>query len=635
MTTTTLDALLERITADRARGKTIVLANGVFDLFHVGHLRYLQHAKSLGDVLVVAVNSDRSTRAYKGPNRPLIPEAERAEIVAALACVDHVLIFDDPDVRSVLERLRPEVHAKGTDYTEQSVPEREIVLQYGGRVAICGDPKDHSTTALFERVASGRTSLPSSAPMSELAKRPTITDIQKNLDAYEGKEVELFGWLYHKRSSGKIHFLQVRDGTATLQCVMGKKDVDEETFKKADHVPQESSIRVRGVVRKDTRSPLGFELGATGLELVQLAETYPISPKEHGVAFLMDHRHLWLRSSRQHKIIRIRHTIIKAIRDFFDSRDFVLVDAPIFTPNACEGTTNLFEVGYFEDNAYLTQSGQLYMEAAAMAHGKVYCFGPTFRAEKSKTRRHLTEFWMVEPEVAYMDLGGDMDLAEDMICFIVERVLEKHEKDLEAIGRNLDALRSVKKPFPRISHKEAVDRINKAIQDGTADPRPAGTERAAHAEGKDDEAPSEEKKTPRLAKHDDDFGAEDETILSRMYDRPVLVHRYPYQVKAFYMKRDPEDAARALCVDVLAPEGYGEIIGGGQREDDLETLLSRIDEHKLPREAFKWFTDLRRYGTVPHAGFGLGIERTVAWICGLHHVRETIPFPRMMERLSP
>jgi asparaginyl-tRNA synthetase len=631
----TLDEVLLAIASPRAGGKTVVLANGVFDLFHVGHLRYLEAAKAEGDILVVAVNSDASTRLYKGPARPLVPESERAEIVSALACVDHVFLFDDADVRSILERLRPEVHAKGTDYTPESVPERAVVAAYGGKVAICGDPKDHSTTSLFERVAETAPFLRSSAPMSELSKRPTITEIQKSLDAYEGKEVELRGWLYHKRSSGKIHFLQLRDGTATLQCVMGKKDVDEDTFKRADHLPQESSIRVRGVVRKDTRSPLGFELGATGLDVLQLAESYPISPKEHGVAFLMDHRHLWLRSSRQHKIIRIRHTIIKAIRDFFDSRDFVLVDAPIFTPNACEGTTNLFEVGYFEDSAYLTQSGQLYMEAGAMAHGKVYCFGPTFRAEKSKTRRHLTEFWMVEPEVAYMDLNGDMDLAEDMVSFIVERVLEKHEKDLEAIGRNVEALKAVKKPFPRISHKEAVDRINSAIQSGTADPRPAGTERAAHAEGTEEAEAAEAKHAPRPAKHDDDFGAEDETILSRMFDRPVMVHRYPYQVKAFYMKRDPEDAMRALCVDVLAPEGYGEIIGGGQREDDLETLLSRIDEHHLPREAFKWFTDLRRYGTVPHAGFGLGIERTVAWICGLHHVRETIPFPRMMERLSP
>ncbi|MCK6549929.1 asparagine--tRNA ligase [Myxococcota bacterium] len=470
--------------------------------------------------------------------------------------------------------------------------------------------------------------------MAELSTRPTITEIQKNLDAYEGKEVELRGWLYGKRSSGKIHFLQLRDGTATIQCVMGKKDVDEETFKRADHLPQESSITVRGTVRRDARSPLGFEIGASGLEVSQISEGYPITPKPHGVAFLMDHRHLWLRSSRQHKIMRIRHTIVKAVRDYFDLNGFTLVDAPIFTPNACEGTTNLFEVGYFDDHAYLTQSGQLYMEAAAMAHGKVYCFGPTFRAEKSKTRRHLTEFWMVEPEVAYMDLAGDMDLAEDFLCFIVDRVLNSHERDLEAIGRNVEALKKVQKPFPRIHHKEAVDMINAAILGGTADTRPAGTERASHSEGTEDEGAAEVK-APRLAKHDDDFGGEDETILSRMFDRPVMVHRYPYQVKAFYLKRDPQDAERALCVDVLAPEGYGEIIGGGQREDDLDVLFKRIDDHQLPREAFTWYTDLRRYGSVPHAGFGLGIERTVTWICGLHHVRETIPFPRMMGRLSP
>lgn len=473
--------------------------------------------------------------------------------------------------------------------------------------------------------------------MTLASTRTTIADIQGRLDEFENKEVELAGWLYGKRSSGKLHFLQLRDGTATVQCVMGKKDVDEETFKAADGLAQESSIKVKGVVKKDARSPLGFEIHANGLTVMQKAEAYPITPKEHGVAFLMDHRHLWLRSNRQHKIMRIRHTIIKAVRDYFDDNGFTLMDAPVFTPNPCEGTTNLFEVGYFETNAYLTQSGQLYSEAGAMAHGKVYCFGPTFRAEKSKTRRHLTEFWMVEPEVAYMDLEGDMDLAEDFLCFIVQRVLEKHEKDLESIGRNVEALKKIQKPFPRIAHKDAVDMINAAINEGRADPRPAGAERASHSEGKDEDASQgvEEKKAPRLAKYDDDFGAEDETILSRMFDRPVMVHRYPHEVKAFYMKRDPNDAERALCVDVLAPEGYGEIIGGGQREDDLDTLLSRIDHHQLPREAFSWYLDLRKYGTVPHAGFGLGIERTVTWICGLHHVRETIPFPRMMGRLAP
>jgi asparaginyl-tRNA synthetase len=460
----------------------------------------------------------------------------------------------------------------------------------------------------------------------------TIAEISRRLDELEGKQVEIRGWLYGKRSSGKIHFLQVRDGSETLQCVMGKNDVPPEVFEAADHLPQESSLIVRGTVRRDKRSALGFELGVNGMEVMQRAESYPITPKEHGVAYLMDHRHLWLRSQRQHKIVRVRHSIIRAIRDYFDSNGFVLVDAPVFTPAACEGTSTLFEVGYFEDKAFLTQSGQLYMEAAAMAHGKVYCFGPTFRAEKSKTRRHLTEFWMVEPEVAYMDLAGDMDLAEDFLCFVVDRVLNQHERELKALGRDVETLAKVKKPFPRLRHDEAVAMINKAIQEGTADTRPAGSERKG--EGTEEQEAERPKRT-HLAKLDDDFGGDDETILTRMFDRPVMVHRYPYHVKAFYMKRDPEDAGRALCVDVLAPEGYGEIIGGGQREDDLEVLLGRIDEHQLPREAFGWFTDLRRYGTVPHAGFGLGIERTVAWICGLHHVRETIPFPRMMERLTP
>ena len=466
-----------------------------------------------------------------------------------------------------------------------------------------------------------------------MADHVTIRHIADHLDDYEGKTVQLRGWLYNKRSSGKLHFLQVRDGSATLQCVLLKKAVDEEVFKRAGKLPQESSLIVTGEVKRDERSPLGFELKVSDLEFIKDAEEYPISPKDHGVAFLMDKRHLWLRSKRQHTIMRVRHTIAKAIRDYFDSRDFTLIDAPVFTPNACEGTSTLFEVPYFDETAYLTQSGQLYMEAGAMAHGKVYCFGPTFRAEKSKTRRHLTEFWMVEPEVAYMNLDQDMDLAEDFLCEIVKTVLAKHEAELGELGRDVEKLKKIEKPFPRLTHKEAVDLINKAIEDGTADPTPAGAENKG-AEGQE-ESETQAQAEMRPAKHDDDFGGGDETILSRLFDKPVLVHRYPYQVKAFYMKRDPEDAERALCVDVLAPEGYGEIIGGGQREDDLDVLLSRIDEHELPREAFTWFTDLRRYGTVPHAGFGMGLERCVAWICGLHHVRETIPFPRMMERLSP
>ena len=463
--------------------------------------------------------------------------------------------------------------------------------------------------------------------MSSDFTHASITEIADKLDTMEGAAVEIRGWLYGKRSSGKLHFLQVRDGTATLQCVMGKKNVDEATFEAAKHLTQESSIIVRGTVKRDARSALGFEVGVAEMEVVATAETYPISPKEHGVGFLMDNRHLWLRSTRQHKIVRIRHTIIKAIRDYFDDNGFTLVDTPVFTPNACEGTSTLFGVDYFGQQAYLTQSGQLYNEATVMAHGKVYCFGPTFRAEKSKTRRHLTEFWMVEPEVAYMSLEENMDLAEDFLCFIVERVLAKHTADLEALGRDLAPLLAVKKPFPRLRHDEAVALINEAIDNGTADATSAGS-----SEGSDDEVHQLEL---ARAATDDDFGAAHETVLTKLFDRPVMVHRYPYEVKAFYMKRDPEDDKRALCVDVLAPEGYGEIIGGGQREDDLETLLGRIDAHGLSRDDFKWFSDLRRYGSVPHGGFGLGVERTVAWICGLHHVRETIPFARTMDRLSP
>ncbi|MFO0726969.1 MAG: asparagine--tRNA ligase [Myxococcota bacterium] len=461
---------------------------------------------------------------------------------------------------------------------------------------------------------------------------PTIRDIAAALDTFEGKEVVIRGWLYQKRSSGKIHFLQVRDGSETIQCVMGKNDVPEEVFLAADHLPQESAIIVKGTVRRDKRSPLGFEIGATGLTVVHKAEPYPITPKEHGVAFLMDHRHLWLRSQRQHKIMRVRHTIIRAIRDYLDQNGFVLIDAPIFTPNPCEGTTNLFEVGYFDDKAYLTQSGQLYMEAGAMAHGRVYCFGPAFRAEKSKTRRHLTEFWMVEPEIAYMEFDGVMDLIEDFLVNLVSRVMNDHEKDLIALGRNVEALAKIQKPFPRLHHAEAVALINKAIQDGTADTRPAGSERKAEGT---EEAEAERPKRTHLAKVDDDFGGDDETILTRMFDKPVMVHRYPQQVKAFYMKRDPGDDTRALGVDVLAPEGYGEIVGGGQREENLDVLFSRIDHHQLNRKDFEWYTDLRRFGAVPHSGFGLGVERSVAWLCGLHHVRETNPFPRMLERLSP
>jgi asparaginyl-tRNA synthetase len=424
----------------------------------------------------------------------------------------------------------------------------------------------------------------------------------EDIGRHEGETITLKGWLYNKRSSGKLHFLQVRDGTGTLQCVVFKKDVPEAQFIAADHLPQESSLQVTGTVRKDERAPLGYELGVTDLQVVHQAEEYPITPKDHGVAFLLDHRHLWLRSSRQHALLRVRAEIIRACREYFDDRGFTLVDAPIFTPNACEGTTTLFQTDYFDDKAYLTQSGQLYVEAAAMAFGKVYCFGPTFRAEKSKTRRHLTEFWMVEPEVAFLDLAGDMDLAEDFVEHVVQRVLRNRRRELEHLERALEPLERVRKPFPRITYTEAVELL-----------RRKGVE----------------------MKWGDDFGGDEETVLSNAFDRPVLVHRYPVECKAFYMKADPQDPRLALCVDMLAPEGYGEVIGGGQREDDLETLEAKLEQHGLPRAPFEWYLDLRRYGTVAHAGFGMGIERLVAWICGLHHVRETIPFPRMMERLTP
>ena len=425
----------------------------------------------------------------------------------------------------------------------------------------------------------------------------------EDLKRHVGEEVQLRGWLYGKRSSGKIHFLQVRDGTGIVQCVGSKADLGDDAFARADKLTQETSLTVEGVVREDARSPIGVELHAKRFQVVsQPAVEYPISPKEHGTAFLMDHRHLWLRSKRQWAILRVRAEIIKAIRTYFDSRGFTLLDAPIFTPAACEGTSNLFEVNYFDAKAYLTQSGQLYGEAGAMALGKVYVFGPTFRAEKSKTRRHLTEFWMVEPEVAYLDLDGDMDLAEDFIVEVVKQVVANRRVELEALERDVAKLERIQKPFPRIRYEEAIALLQK--------------------QGKP-------------AKFGDDLGADEETAISEQFDRPVMIHRYPAEIKSFYMKRDPQDAKCALCVDVIAPEGYGEIIGGSQREDDLATLEQRLAEHKLPRESFEWYLDLRRYGSVPHAGFGLGVERTVSWLCGLHHVRETIPFPRMLEKITP
>lgn len=425
----------------------------------------------------------------------------------------------------------------------------------------------------------------------------------EDLGQHVGQDVQLHGWLYHKRSSGKIRFLLLRDGTGVIQGVMVKGQVDEGAFALFDELTQESSFMMQGKVRKDDRAPGGFELDVTGLKIYQIAKDYPITPKEHGIEFLADRRHLWLRSARQHAIMRVRHRIIKAIRDFFDGRGFTLVDSPILTPAACEGTSTLFETPYFDlGSAFLTQSGQLYAEAGAMALGKVYCFGPTFRAEKSKTRRHLTEFWMVEPEVAFNDLNDNMDLAEDFLEYIVQSVLKDKAAELKTLERNTAKLETVRKPFPRISYDEAVEILKKK---GVA------------------------------FEWGNDFGGADETVISEEFDRPVMIHRYPSAVKAFYMKRDPQNPKVALAVDVLAPEGYGEVIGGSQREDDIDLLLKRIDEHQLPREAFDWYLDLRRFGSVPHAGFGLGIERTVSWLCGLEHIRETVPFPRMIYRLTP
>ncbi|HEY2149357.1 MAG TPA: asparagine--tRNA ligase [Vicinamibacterales bacterium] len=426
-----------------------------------------------------------------------------------------------------------------------------------------------------------------------------IEDIGK----HEGEEVTIKGWLHNRRSSGKIHFLTVRDGSGFIQAVMSKAAVGEDLFKAADHLSQETSIIVTGTARADSRAPSGYEIDVKGLEVVGVSHDYPITPKEHGVDFLLDRRHLWIRSERQQAILRIRHEIINAVRDFFNGRGFILADTPIFTPAACEGTTTLFPAQYFEDQtAYLTQSGQLYNEANAMALGRVYCFGPTFRAEKSKTRRHLTEFWMVEPEVVFADLDDVMELAEDLVVSVVGRVLEKRRRELTIIERDTSKLEAVRKPFPRISYDAAVARLQAKglpIQWGG------------------------------------DFGGPDETTLSEEYDRPVLVHRYPAAIKAFYMKPDPLNPALALGVDMLAPEGYGEIIGGGERLADLDLLLQRIKDHNLPQEAFEWYLDLRRYGTVPHGGFGMGIERVVSWICKLEHVRETIPYPRMLYRLYP
>ncbi len=417
-----------------------------------------------------------------------------------------------------------------------------------------------------------------------------------------GEEVEIRGWLYNKRSSGKIHFLILRDGTGFLQAVMVKGEVPDETFELYDELELETSLIVRGKLREDKRAPGGYEISLTHLEIVSGGDDYPITKKEHGIGFLMPLRHLWLRSRKQWALMRIRDEVERAIEDFFHNERFVRVDSPILTPSAAEGTTTLFSIDYFGEPAYLTQSGQLYVEAACMALGKVYCFGPTFRAEKSKTRRHLMEFWMVEPEIAWATLDDIMDLSERFVAYIVERVLTYREKELKILERDTKPLEKIIPPFPRITYNEAVEILNKK-----------GIE----------------------FEWGDDFGGDEETVLSESFEKPVLIHRYPAKIKAFYMKRDPQNDEVALCVDMLAPEGYGEIIGGSAREDDYETLVKRIEEFGYNQEDYKWYLDLRKHGSVPHAGFGLGLERTIAWISGIHHVREAIPFPRLLERMYP
>lgn len=428
--------------------------------------------------------------------------------------------------------------------------------------------------------------------------RHWIADLKNHV----GEKVTLKGWAYNVRSSGKIKFLLLRDGTGLCQCVYFRGECDQSAFDSFEQVTQETSVIVTGTVRAEPRSPGGFELGAVSLEIVGQANDYPITPKEHGTEFLMENRHLWLRSKRQHAILRVRSELIGAIRDFFDGRGFTLTDAPVFTPSACEGTSTLFETKYFDEKAYLSQSGQLYMEATAAALGKVYCFGPTFRAEKSKTRRHLIEFWMVEPEVAFNDMYDNMDLAEQFVEYIVQRTITNRAEELKVLERDVSKLQTVKGPFPRMHYREAVEIIKK--------------ENPAFIDG-------------------DDFGAPDESIISAKFDRPVFIHHYPAAVKAFYMKEDPKDPGFAMGSDLIASEGYGEIIGGGQREESIEVLKKKIAEHNLREQDFAWYLDIRKYGTFPHSGFGLGVERTVAWICGLPHIRESIPFPRLYGRFYP
>ena len=425
----------------------------------------------------------------------------------------------------------------------------------------------------------------------------------KDLKNHENEEVKINGWVYNRRSIGKVWFLILRDGTGLLQCVVVDGESDSESFHLEQNLNQEDSVSIKGIVKLEPRAVGGYELGVKSISVVNhTSNEYPISNKDHGTDFLMSNRHLWIRSKRQNSILRIRHQIIKSIRDFFDNNDFILVDSPVFTGNAVEGTTTLFELEYFEKKAYLTQSGQLYQEAGAMAFGKSYCFGPVFRAEKSKTRRHLTEFWMVEPEIAYCDLDQNMDWMESLVIYITNEVINKCALELNVLERDIEKLKCVKKPFPRITYDEAVNILKKNGVD---------------------------------FQYGKDFGGADETIISNQYDSPVMIHRWPVDTKAFYMKRDEDNKDLAKGVDMIAPEGYGEIVGGGQREDDIEILIETIRHHDLPLKPFEWYLDLRRYGSVPHSGFGLGLERFVAWICGTKHIRETIPFPRTMARLEP
>lgn len=417
------------------------------------------------------------------------------------------------------------------------------------------------------------------------------------------QEVTIKGWMFNKRSSGSIHFLQLRDGSGRIQVVVSKSEVDEATWNACEEATIESSLIVTGIVKVEPRSKSGYELQGTNVVLVAKAEEYPIGKKDHGPDFLLDNRHLWLRSARQEALMRIRDEIVFAVREFFHEREYVNIDSPIFTGNACEGTSNLFEVGYFDEKAYLSQSGQLYQEAASAALGKTFCFGPTFRAEKSKTRRHLTEFWMLEAETSFFDYEQNMQLQEDMIVHIVKRVLKNRMNDLKTLERDITKLEVVAQGnFPRIAHKDAIAQLQKLGSD---------------------------------IKENDDLGADDETILTKQYDRPIFITKYPAEVKSFYMKPDPQDESRVLCADLLASEGYGEICGGSQRIDDLELLRKKILDHNLPESAFAWYLDLRKYGSVPHSGFGMGLERVVTWISGTEHVREAIPFPRLLNRLYP